>query len=91
DETLKRDGQTWTVLLDRKLNETATQKEIRQIAWKSTGTGVEQDIYLVASTDNLISADTYNLNFWGGTFFNEKAVTPTEIDKGLINASPGVV
>lgn len=91
DETLKRDGQTWTVLLDRKLNETATQKEIRQIAWKSTGTGVEQDIYLVASTDNLISADTYNLNFWGGTFFSEKSVTPTEIHKGLINDSPGVV
>lgn len=27
DETLKRDGQAWTVLLDRKLNETATKKK----------------------------------------------------------------
>lgn len=90
DPTLVASGQNWTVLLDRTLPGSATQKEIRQIAWKSTGTGIEQDIYICASTANLISADTYNINFWGGTFFNPRLVTATEIHKGLINPSPGV-
>lgn len=90
DPTLVANGQAWTVLLDRTLPATTTTKEIRQIAWKSTGTGIEQDIYICASTANLISADTYNINFWGGTFFNPQMVTPTKIHKGLINPSPGV-
>lgn len=90
DPALVANGQAWTVLLDRTLPATSTTKEIRQIAWKSTGTGIEQDIYICASTANLISADTYNINFWGGTFFNPQMVTPTEIHKGLINPSPGV-
>ncbi|AKO36073.1 hypothetical protein RZ65_00525 [[Haemophilus] ducreyi] len=90
DSELVANGQAWTVLLDRTLPATATQKEIRQIAWKSTGTGIEQDIYICASSANLIAADTYNLNFWGGTFFNPSFVTPTAIHGGLINPSPGV-
>ncbi|MFC1100617.1 hypothetical protein ACFGZZ_11420 [Pasteurella multocida] len=91
NQELVRDGQAWTVLLDRTLDATPTRKAIRQIAWKSTGTGVEQDIYLCASTDNLIAEDTFNINFWGGTFFNSQFVTATEIERGMINASPGVV
>ncbi|EHK90595.1 hypothetical protein [Aggregatibacter actinomycetemcomitans] len=90
DPTLVANGQNWTILLDRTLPATPTTKEIRQIAWKSTGTGIEQDIYICASTANLISADAYNINFWGGTFYNAQFVTPTEIHTGLINPSPGV-
>ncbi|GJJ80631.1 hypothetical protein PcPA57_13510 [Pasteurella canis] len=91
NQELVRDGQAWTVLLDRTLDATPTRKAIRQIAWKSTGTGVEQDIYLCASTENLIAQDTFNINFWGGTFFNSQFVTATEIENGLVNPSPGVV
>lgn len=90
DPTLVANGQAWTVLFDRTLPATATTKEIRQIAWKSTGTGIEQDIYICASTANLVSADTYNINFWGGTFYNQQFITETQIHKGLINPSPGV-
>nr|DAI22394.1 MAG TPA: hypothetical protein [Caudoviricetes sp.] len=90
DPTLVANGQAWTVLVDRTIPATTTQKAIRQIAWKSTGTGIEQDIYICASTTNLIADDTYNLNFWGGTFFNEHFVTSTDISKGLINPSQGV-
>lgn len=90
DPTLVANGQAWTVLFDRTLPATTTKKEIRQIAWKSTGTGIEQDIYICASTANLVSADTYNINFWGGTFYNQQFVTETQIHKGLINPSPGV-
>ena len=90
DPTLVANGPAWTVLFDRTLPATATTKEIRQIAWKSTGTGIEQDIYICASTANLVSADTYNINFWGGTFYNQQFITETQIHKGLINPSPGV-
>ncbi|MFC1025392.1 hypothetical protein ACFGXM_01880 [Pasteurella multocida] len=91
NEELVRDGQAWTMLFERTLDATPVRKPIRQIAWKSTGTGVEQDIYLCASTDNLIAEDTFNINFWGSTFFNSQFVTATEIERGMINASPGVV
>ena len=90
DPALIGNGQSWTVLLDRTIAANTTQKEIRQIAWKSTGTGIEQDIYICASTANLISTDTYNLNFWGGTFFNPQLVTETNLAQGMINCSPGV-
>ncbi|OOF65124.1 hypothetical protein [Rodentibacter sp. Ppn85] len=90
DPTLVANGQNWTVLFDRTIPATTTQKEIRQIAWKSTGTGIEQDIYICASTDNLVVDDTYNLNFWGGTFYNKELVKNNNISTGMLNCSPGV-
>lgn len=91
DPTLVASGQAWTVLFDRTLPATSTQVEQRQIAWKSTGTGIEQDIYVCAVTDNLISADTYNINFCGGTFFNSDFINENQIWPGMINVSPRVV
>ncbi|QOF67340.1 hypothetical protein IFE17_09365 [Actinobacillus sp. GY-402] len=91
DPTLVASGQAWTVLFDRTLPATSTQVERRQIAWKSTGTGIEQDIYICAVTDNLISADTYNINFCGGTFFNSDFINANQIWPGMINVSPRVV
>lgn len=91
DPTLVANGQAWTVLFDRTLPATTTKKEIRQIAWKSTGTGVEQDIYVMCESVNSISQDIYNLNFFGGTFFNSALVTGDNVQAGIINISPGVV
>lgn len=88
---LVQNGQAWTAIFDRTLAATPTTKAVRQIVWKATGTGVEQDIYLAASTANSIQADTYNLNFWGATYFNADLVTAESVVAGLINPSPGVV
>lgn len=88
--TLVANGQAWTNIFDRTLPETATQKAQRQVAWKATGTGVEQDIYLTAASVNLIASDTYNLNFYGGTYFNAQQVTESDVSKGLVNPSNGV-
>lgn len=90
DPTLVANGQAWTVLFDRKITATATEVERRQIMWKSTGTGVEQVIYIGAETINNIAKDTYNINFYGGTFFNEQMATNPLFINGIVNCSPGV-
>ncbi|MGC7559594.1 hypothetical protein [Pasteurella sp. PK-2025] len=89
NEELVREGQAWTTLLDRTLEATPTRQAIRQIAWKSTGTGVEQDIYVCASTYNNISQDTYNIKIAGGTFFSE-GLLQSDISDTFINKSPYV-
>nr|DAN42548.1 MAG TPA: hypothetical protein [Caudoviricetes sp.]DAX99280.1 MAG TPA: hypothetical protein [Caudoviricetes sp.] len=91
DPTLVANGQAWTVLLDKTVAKTATEVEKRKIVWKSTGTGVEQDIYVMCESVNSISQDIYNLNFFGGTFFNETLVSGDNVQAGIINISPGVV
>lgn len=91
DPTLVANGQAWTVLLDKTVAKTATEVEKRKIVWKSTGTGVEQDIYVMCETVNSISQDIYNLKFFGGTFFNSALVTGDNVQAGIINISPGVV
>ncbi|RDE94829.1 hypothetical protein DPW03_08895 [Aggregatibacter aphrophilus] len=91
DPTLVANGQAWTVLFDKTVAKTATEVEKRKIVWKSTGTGVEQDIYVMCETVNNIASDIYNLNFFGGTFFNSALVTGDNVQAGIINISPGVV
>lgn len=87
---LTANGQNWTVLYDRTFPATASQRERRKIMWKSTGTGVEQDIYIGCESVNNIARDTYNLNFWGGTFFNANLVDGENMIAGIVNRSPGV-
>lgn len=91
DATLAANGQTWTVLYDQIFAANAAQRERRKIMWKSTGTGVEQDIYVGCESVNNIAADTYNLNFFGGTFFNSNLINGEDMTAGIINRSPGVV
>lgn len=91
DPTLVANGQAWTVLFDKTVAKTATEVEKRKIVWKSTGTGVEQDIYVMCESVNSISQDIYNLNFFGGTFFNTQLVAGDNVQAGMINRSPGVV
>ena len=90
DPTLVGAGQGWEVLFDRRLPATPTTVEKRQIAWKSSGTGTDQDIYVCAQTDNSIAQDTYNINFYGGTYFNPDLITATDITPGMVDCSPGV-
>ncbi|TYB19621.1 hypothetical protein [Aggregatibacter actinomycetemcomitans] len=90
DPKLTANGQAWTLLFDRTLPATATEAERRQITWKSTGTGIGQDIYIGAETTNNIAQDTYNINFYGGTFFNRSMVTNPVFTNGIVNLSPGV-
>ncbi|WNY77335.1 hypothetical protein [Pasteurella multocida] len=91
DSTLVGNGQAWTVLFDRTLPATPTQKDIRQIVWKSTGTGTEQTLYLGCESINSIADDTYNLQFFGGVFFVEEKISNSSIQPGMINCSPEVV
>ncbi|MFY1006075.1 hypothetical protein ACOB9N_03980 [Pasteurella multocida] len=83
-------GQAWTKLFDRTLSETNLTVARRQIAWKATGTGVGQDIYVGAETVNSIAEDVYNITFFGGTFFNADLIKNEDIKTGFINISPAV-
>ncbi|MDP8171617.1 hypothetical protein QJU96_10015 [Pasteurella skyensis] len=90
NENLVEKGQNWTVLFDRTIPANNLQAECRQIAWKSTGTGVEQDIYVGAQTMNTIARDIYNISFFGGTFFNQNLVKTDNLKAGFVNCSPAV-
>ncbi|MDO4698290.1 MAG: hypothetical protein Q4A60_06415 [Pasteurellaceae bacterium] len=90
DPVLVENGQAWTVLYDQTFPATLTEVERRKIMWKSTGTGTEQHIYVGCETVNSIAQDTYNLNFYGGTYFNPELVQGEQMLDGIINRCPGV-
>lgn len=87
---LTANGQNWETIFDRRLPATVTTAEVRQIVWRSSGTGIEQDIYIGAMTYNNITADIYNVKFLGGTYFNAGLVTADSITPGFTNPSPPV-
>ncbi len=88
--TLVANGQAWTVLYQNTVAATSQTVARKQIMWKSTGTGIEQDIYIGCETVNNISDDTYNLHFFGGTFFNAQLIKNELIRHGVVNCSPRV-
>ena len=90
DSRLQAQGQTWELLFNRTLPATATTTEKRQMVWKSTGTGTEQEMFVAAETASSIPGDIYNLNFYGGSYFNPDAVTADSITAGIVHCSPPV-
>ena len=47
-------------------------------------------MYVCAETASSIAEDIYNVNFYGGTFFNPALVSPTGITSAMVDCSPGV-
>ena len=90
DAALKAAGQAWQKLYERTLPATPTMMPTTQIVWKSSGTGVSQDMYVCAETASSIAEDIYNVNFYGGTFFNPALVNSTSITSAMVDCSPGV-
>lgn len=90
DATLTAAGQNWQMLYERTLPATATTVEQYQVVWKSSGTGVSQDMYICAESKNAIAEDTYNINFYGGTFFNPALMSATTVTSAMVGCSPGV-
>lgn len=91
DPTLVGNGQAWTVLLDRTLAASSTQKERRQIAWQSSATGIEQSIYISCETVNHITHDIYNLQFFAGSFFTPEQASAASLYPAMTTPSPKVV
>lgn len=84
-------GEHWTQIWSGSLAATATTAERLGYVWVAPGSAGADQIYIAGQTNNSISADTYNLFFGGGTYFNPAAVSgvPT-IGNGLVNPSPNV-
>ncbi len=93
NESLVKNGQNWTKIFERIIPATTHKVDRYQVVWKATGTGIGQDIYVGAETQNLIADDVYNITFFGGTFFNLELVNQINIEdfkNAMVNVSPSV-